>query len=62
MNNIRYFDSNNITGPLDIGQIFAQDANQSSTPHLRVLSLMNNEIADVTYTSEHINDKAFIIM
>jgi serine/threonine protein kinase len=56
-----YLDNNNITGPLDIAKIFTNDRNQSSTLSLKVLSLENNLIEDVTFTSEHIKNRAFII-
>ena len=54
---IRYLDNNSISGTLDIGRLFALGLlSTNSSGSLRVLSLMNNDISDVIYDLENIEN------
>ncbi|KAG0566923.1 hypothetical protein M758_7G090500 [Ceratodon purpureus] len=59
-----YLDSNGITGTLDVAQIFreSQAVVNISAVKLRVLSLMHNNISDVTYDIENIKNQNGLVV
>jgi hypothetical protein len=59
---VRYLDSNNISGILDISYIFSeQDVHSISPLNLTLLSLMNNSIVDVKYTTDNIKNQKTVV-
>lgn len=57
----RYFDKNNITGSLDISNIFETTLIQNQSVNLKILSLMNNSIKDVLCTNKDISQPRTMI-